>query len=443
VFSEIRDYIASRSVEPRVLLFYGSQCDEGLGDIFVGSRHYRCLQDIFPKFRFMVHTRQSESWRAACGAEIECIAQLPRDLIVNGLDLMIFDTGGFSTILPWVERSSAIAIDVPALTECMRIRHPETGWRHVKLPTEVNRPRRIWEVYEALGFKIERHKLSSPRGAVGGIFVNPYASFGLKSMCAPFLSELLEMLPRTCGGNTIICPPLPPHPPEDAAVFAELNRIVHATAQRQQVCIVQLNANEYIELIRSSKLVIGPDTSTQHIAANFGTPSIACFVPEAGYRYLFWASFGPGNVCVRIPRRKSAPEVRAAAEMTASLASAMLESDLGQQSSFPIPPSLQSFVDVCNQIARRRLDPEDGAAALQNAKKNLRALVPETWQRFVVPELTRIARGICRRAASMPDQLDPQGIAELENINAVQVIALLGESSRQNTCTDDRSDLQK
>jgi Glycosyltransferase family 9 (heptosyltransferase) len=433
MFSEIGNYIAGRSAEPRVLLFYGSQSDEGLGDIFVGSRHHRCLQDIFPKFRFIVHTRQNESWRAACSAEIECIAQLPRDLIVNGLDLMIFDTGGFSTIQPWVERSSAIAIDIPALTSCSRIRHPETGWRDVKLPPEVNRPRRIWETYEALGFKIERHKLSSPRGDAQGIFVNPYASFGLKCMCAPFLAELLDMLPRTCAGHTIVCPPLPPHPVEDAAVFAELNKIVVAAAQRRQVCIVPLGANEYIELIRSSRLVIGPDTSTQHIAANFGTPSIACFVPEAGYRYLFWASLGPGNVCVRIPRRKSAPEVRTAAELTAALASAMLEPHSGGPSPLLIPSSLQSFVDICSQLARRRSDLAQAAAPLQDAKENLRALVPERWQRFVVPELTRLARGICRRAALVPSQPDMRGIAELEEINAVQVVALLAKSRAQGT----------
>jgi heptosyltransferase III len=72
-------------------------------------------------------------------------------------------------------------------------------------------------------------------------------------------------------------------------------KVVAAAGEPVLNFVGELSFGETAELIRHARLFIGPDTSTTHVAAACGTPTIALFGPSDPVRWGPWPSAWPAG----------------------------------------------------------------------------------------------------------------------------------------------------
>ena len=167
----------------------------------------------------------------------------------------------------------------------------------------------------------------------GFIYLNPYASSAIKCLGKQLLTELLDVLADTCASAVIFCPGIPGGIADAEKAFYEaLNDCVTKAAIRRRVHrLPAMDKTQFLQTVRNASLVVGSDTSTQHVASMFGVASVACYPPGAGYRFYFWSSPGTTNLCVSAPDESDRAAVRSLAEFVGSLGPPLADGSTGAE----------------------------------------------------------------------------------------------------------------
>jgi hypothetical protein len=279
-------------------------------------------------------------------------------------------------------------------------------------------------VYEALG--LVRGALARRPEHVREqvVFLNPYASHKEKCLAPALLDALLQQLPAECSGLDLVVP----SPPErvsdgDVAFFAQLDSLLRSSVARGVTNVrPPMKLDEYVRTVASAACVVGPDSSTQHIAAVVGTPSIAVYPPESNFNFNVWSALGESSICFDMPSREASPALCAVASLVAMLAGHLARN--GVPDAAPNRFEERALIEEWRRVGRREDAVEAGARALARTERAVRAALPDAWSQIVLTELRWTFDRLCSRVEAT-ERNDNVSLAELESINACNVLRIL------------------
>ncbi len=414
--------------ELRVLLLFGGPFTNALGDTVLATRHYDQLLSLLPKAKLIVWTADRETWKTICGKDVRCTPFISRAQLKSA-DVIIFD---WVRVEQCTERliadSRALVIVIPNSTGDLRYRFPGEDWRTVKLEPMISHSQRITRAYAALGVMAGRR----PPGGIkvtkseSVLFVNPYASSFSKCLQPMFLKPLLKSLPTICRDTPIVVPPVPESAPGwERPQYERLGELVTAAAKTTNLRVLSaMGRAEFISSVRSCSLVIGPDTSTQHIAYRYDIPSISCYPWDSGYRYYYWGCPGPNSLCLRMPNPQDSRANGSCARLVSELAARLLHSHrrFGDSMHGDDPFSLLRVYDA---LARRTMSLKRGKKVLHAELAKIASTIPEEWTPFVIPELEQIGNEICDRWSEDSGVIDTVGLARLSDVYGMKILSVL------------------
>jgi hypothetical protein len=166
-------------------------------------------------------------------------------MIAHGADLVVFDGVDLDPLEEQLQTSDAAIVDIPPGGDFCRYRLPGCDWVAVGTRPNVNRPRRIFEAYEALGLEQRAPAHGVPHACEPVVFVNPYASHKEKCFSPALLDAVLQCLPAACAGIDVVVPSAPERIPEGDAGFcargcddetADEPRGVRSNGRRRGMC---------------------------------------------------------------------------------------------------------------------------------------------------------------------------------------------------------------
>jgi hypothetical protein len=185
--------------------------------------------------------------------------------------------------------------------------------------------------------------------------------------------------------------------------------------------------DRYCDDIAASALVVGCDTSSQHLAHAIGRPSITCYPPAVGrHLHLFWGPIREEALHFDIPPDQRVREQRSLATLVTRLGARLIGLDVRVETRRPPIPSqaplvAARFVEQClDYLAGRRR----GRQALSASLRRLRRGLPPQWADHVTAELQRIYADLpAVRSRTAADRRMARG--RLRHLNAPRVARLL------------------
>jgi hypothetical protein len=409
---------------PRALLLFARRRGNPVGDTAAAARNYACLRAAFGEFAMSVWNPDPALWSALCGTEVGYVP-FPGDCVaLHGVDLIVADCVQLDVELTAALDASGAAVLDLAPGRDFRWRLPGGAWHMLSLPQEVDWSRRLIAVYGLLGAHITDEQTLLPPGSRGsGIYVNPYASTAAKSLHPVFLREVLAQLADTSDAVDVVCP-APPEDGEDCDrdAYAALDACVREAARRNAriTALPPMRVTEYVERIRSAGAVIGSDTSSQHVAALYGVPSIACYPAHA--RGSYYRSPGWNNVCFTVPEPNRPAEQRSLAALVVTLARAFDHGTIAQPRTLPEATRL---FDTLRAVARRKLDVARAQPVADMVLNELRDALPAAWHPHALAEARALAAEIMERARIDFAAVDTHGNVRLDQGTAANVIAVV------------------
>jgi glycosyl transferase family 9 (putative heptosyltransferase) len=409
---------------PRALLLFARRRGNPVGDTAAAARNFACLRAAFGEIALSVWSPDPALWSALCGTDVAYVP-FPGDCVaLDSVDLIVADCVQLDVELAAaLDASGAAVLDLaPGLD--FRWRLPGGAWHTLSLPADVDWSRRLIAVYGLLGVRItdEQTLLPPPRRGTG-IYVNPYASTARKSLHPAFLRGVLARLAAAPDAVDVVCP-APPGDMEDvdSDAYAALAACVRDAARRSAHITVlpAMAVTEYVERIRSAGAVIGSDTSSQHVAALFGIPSIACYPPHA--RQSYYRSPGWNNLCLTTPEPERAAELQSLAALVAMLASAFARGMIAAPRTLPAATTL---FDTLRAVARRELSVARAQPVVDAALDALRDVLPAPWQSHALGEARALVAEIMDSARADFATVDRHGNVRLDQGTALNVIAVL------------------
>jgi len=409
--NEIRSYISQRrSAPPRVLLVVGGRFKNAIGDTVNFAYHLRHLREAFGSICTTVWGADDSLWKALCSDSVSCRPFIGEDEAVNGFDLVVFDWVEVSESIESIYAKSEVAL-LDFSRSWVRYRLGGSAWKQLTLPPASNHFRRLQMAYECLG--ITNMPLT--------LHLQP-----TKSLDEEALESLIHALVGEFHPRRVVCP----SPPQRVLAGQELayqnlanvvSRAEHSLGIR---VLKPLTVSEYIARVRTAAVVIGPDTSTQHIANYFGVPSIACYPPNAGFRFYYWGCPGPQNLCFRRPSPIQAVEVSEFASLVAYIARSLMTNKQNLQLEL-----CDKYVESCRDIARGDVSPEHGATQIDEHLTEMRSIIPARWHCFIFPELQTLAQEVCAiaRQASLNghDTLSLERLNDIFALKTVRAVSLM------------------
>jgi hypothetical protein len=432
---EIRAYLRHRSATPRVLLICGGQFSNAVGDTVTFAYHYRFLSAAVGPVRVTVWTADTDLWTLLCGDEISCTPFFERGDVVDGHDLIIFDWVTVGDSVEALFRGShSVLMEVGRAGAAMRYRLGSNPWRSIGLYPTANIVRRITQAYASLGVDPELASVGSACTRRTNwatrdtrVYLNPYGSNPQKCMDERVLGGIIGAMSKSFWGKNVqvSCPSMPAQlPPGDSSTFTNLAAVVTRAANAGTVCQLHpMSVSQYVKHVSEMDLVIGPDTSSQHIANYYGVPSVTCYPSSSGYRFYFWGCPGPNNLCYRTPDVYADGVLMDFGHFLSHLSECLLNASLVKDT----PPMLQcdQFMNLCSALCLRSLPATEGAKAIEDCITALESLVPPKWHSFIFPELRTIAGELCERAISSVSERDEVGLERMRDIYALKTIRLI------------------
>jgi hypothetical protein len=431
----MRAHIGKRkNRRPKVLLIVGGRFTNAIGDTVNFSYHARYLAAGLGPIQVTTLTSDASLWRILCGKTISSTPFISKQQATHGHDLLVFD---WVTVDQSVERlfsgSDAILLEI-LRDSSLRYRLGDSRWTFLRLPPTTNHYRRLESAYERLGVDMSRVEMPTGKPAKSDlkkIFLNPYASTAAKCLDHNLLDALIDRLTVESCGYEMIAPSIPNHvPPGESRSFSRLAKIITRASKRGVIRQLDLGVAEYVTCIRSVALVIGPDTSSQHIANYYGVPSIACYPSTAGYRYYFWGCPGPMNLCFNTPSAEKIDSIRDLASLVSSMAAVLLsKSCWPRPDKSPTAESCDRYLTTLRAVACGRLTAEEGVQEAEKTLTEMRAVVPDNWTDFVFPELIRLAQEVYSRAKQRKsrgkDNLTVERLSDVFALKTVRCLSLL------------------
>lgn len=451
---QIRSYLSDRrgANYVRVLLICGGQFSNALGDTTNFAFHLRYLSSALGPIAPTIWTADATLWTALCGNGVYCTPFLDRDDVVHRYQLVLFD---WVNVDPSVEtlfsESQAVLIDFGRSGAAMRYRLGSGLWQRVEVPPKVNNVLRLEQAYLALG--VPEHSLHRARAKLDSVgrtpsarrvYVNPYGSIPNKCIHPELFFAIIRALAGRLHGQSveIQCPTLPRQLlTGDNSTFQELSAIAQRCAEDHMVTLLPpLTVSEYVTHVRDSALVIGPDTSSQHLANYYGVTSIACYPWHTGYRYFYWGCPGPRNFCFRAPDAKLPNDCIAFASLVAFLSDCLLRPTSVE--GYPDAPVCKSYKELCCAIANGNPSSSGRALALKRCIADMEQLVPSEWKHFLFPELLKLADEICDPVVGESGARRPVELAmvRITDIYSLKVINVLASETTDNVVPIDTED---
>lgn len=415
---------APRGRVPRALLLFARRRGNPVGDTAAAARNYACLRAAFGEIAMSVWSPDAALWSALCGTEVGYVPFPGGCVALDDVELIVADCVRLDAELTAALDASGAAVLDLAPGRDFRWRLPRGAWHGLSLPPDVDWSRRLITVYGLLGAEItdEQTLLPPPRRGTR-IYVNPYASTARKSFRPEFLREVLAQLADAPDAVAVVCPAAPESVEEaDRDAYAALDACVRDAARSSARITVlpPMKVTEYVERIRAAGAVIGSDTSSQHVAALFGLPSIACYPPHA--RGSYYRSPGWNNLCFTVPEPDRAAERRSLAALVVTLACALVRGTVAGPRALPAATSL---FDTLRAVARRNLDVARAQPMIDAALETLREALPAPWHPHALAEAHTLAAEIMERARSDLGAADTHGNVRLDQGTAGNVIAVL------------------
>ncbi len=183
-----------------------------------------------------------------------------------------------------------------------------------------------------------------------------------------------------------------------------------------------MNRTEYISRVKGSRLIIGPDTSSQHIASLYDIPCISCYPNKSSYKYYRWAPPGALSLCFHLPPENDEVKVAAFAELICSLAK-IINHDFEKDS--PKEGLADDFIKICRAVASRTMSSQEGKVRISQTISKLNEFLPSSWRSFVIPELEQIGAEVCKRSTQTTNVTDKLGLLVISDIFALKTVSLL------------------
>lgn len=414
---------------PRVLLIVGGRFKNAVGDTVHFAYHVRYLTAALGDVRVTVWTSDEAVWTALCDARVTCVPFVTEQDGVYNHDLVVFDC---VTVDEAVEKlfskGKAALLDISPHGGWVRYRLEDPEWTVRLLPPKLNNLYRLQQAYECLGLTSAQILCAGTNSGATvrrQVYLNPYGSQADKCLDKELLRSLIEVMGTQFGGASVVSPSMPKAPPGQERRFEELDDVVSQAASRGTLRrLNSMSASEYIQHVRASAVVVGSDTSTQHVANYYAIPSIAIYPSSSGYRYYFWGCFGPGNICLAGPPMDDLEAKRHLADLTGYLAHRLTNRDAADHPGEMWP---MEYIHASRAMASGAITLEQGKQAIQSSLALIREIIPERWQAFVIPELQVLAQEIIARASqrigNQPDELSHERLKHVFALRTARLIA--------------------
>jgi hypothetical protein len=430
---DIRTYFERAAITTRrVLLIAGARFTNAIGDTVNFAYHNRFLKEYFCGLDMTVWGSDGELWTALCGEGVSCNAFVTNEQALNRFDLVVFDWVTVDEPTDQLFRhSTAAIIEISRDGGRIRYRMPKCGWKTVHLPASMNNCHRVQQAYEHMGLSHLAISLSRSRVPVrpntGTVYLNPYGSTAAKCLDANLLPATIEALFERFGPGAVVTPSMPQNvPDQEREAFVLRSDIVLTASSSGRLRLLEpMSKAQYIDAVRSSAVVIGSDTSTQHVSSWFGVPSIACYPHDAGYRYYFWGCPGPNNLCFNTPGGSELDLIIPFASLVALLAKRIATRDSTLE--LPLPLTCQKYLDICHRVAEGTLDTINARPEIEAALAHLLDQdVVSKWAPFLMPELRRFAAEL-RARSKTANGADRPSLQRLQDVYAIKAIQMLAE----------------
>jgi hypothetical protein len=431
MLARLRRYlVARRRGRPcRVLYVFGNPLGNALGDTIIASRSVPYLRHIAPRVHVSVWTGDERIWKLwRPGVDTRATLAI-EDL--DEVDFAVFE----NTHVPGVFKQRLRAGGAALLTWRPSDRHAvfvlDRGVdESVPLPVCSNVPSRSAEVYRALGWPDSAGANRRGRGArrAAQILVNPYSSVGAKSLTPQFLGLLLDAWRHAVpAGVELIVPARPGRAGgRDEQIYQEI-ALRAESAVGGPIVVRTLPLRAYLNAIARAALVIGPDTSSQHIAADCRTPSVSCYAPDAaGATYLTWGPPRADSLHFIYPRDLDRDAQERLAALVVELGLRLMgrhECTRVRVAAGPLRRSAKRF----EASVRQWMDGNVGARAeAPHLLAELRARVPASWASLLFDDLAILCReleGLGGRPDADSRYLVTTRMPQITGLKAVEVLA--------------------
>ena len=394
--------------------------------------------------------------------EVTTAATVSPEDLSHAFDVAVFETPRPATALAdLVAKSGGVVVHFWPSRRDATVRLGGAATMSIPLAPPTNMPMRVREVYRALGCRTPEARLAAP--ALPTIFFNPYASTSAKSLTPAFASAVLAVLQeRLCPALSIVvqCPQTY-STFEDASHLARLDAAMRG-AEGAHVSVLRTPGLEaYLRQVSGALVVVGADTSSQHLAAAYGRASIAFYPSHVGLGYyLAWGPTATRCLHFVAPEERDRATQRRLADMAGDLAALLARRAVLAQAarsglrSSPFDP--RGSAAGAGRAGRPRgglpvrggavggIQARDGAARVlretrsclagdANALRRLRRALatwrqsfPDSWRAHLFQEFEAIVRELPslrqHGARAVP--------AHLERLNVFKVAALLHRASR-------------
>jgi len=414
-----------------------------IGDTVVAVRHFYYWKALIPKSVFTVWTTDSEVWSSLSSGHVKTIAFLDARRLRFSYDLIIYDW-----VTPGDDCAKLLAA-TPAAKLFLASRAGNVAFqlgteapRVIRLPPMTNHTYRVDEIYEALGFQAG-NELSTrkPQPVQAGkfiVFVNCAASWSAKSIPVYFAGLLIRRLSCLEDRNTkvlvSVTKPNPMHGDEERTFFAHLNECILRESERSCVKVIDgLSKSEYVKLVEGASLVIGPDTSSQHIASFFGIPSITCYSEQRSHMFYFWNSLKWNAIGIKIPAEGQKRSERATLTLICEIASAFKGQGRSRWASASRREVARAAVgkirSALDWAAKGDHDLGFCKTIMEEQLYVLATTLPKSWRSVIIDDLKDSCAAVLSRSAQVRDSPDAIALKRIEQLNCLKTLDILLGSS--------------
>jgi hypothetical protein len=411
----ITDFCARRR-RARILLVFGSPLGNAFGDTIIATQHLAFLTSI-PNAELYVWTTSAEIWHAISPSAIQCELALTATQIQSEFDLIVLDWVRLgSDFRRLLGSSPAITIFWEGRPADLQIKMPGEAWTNFSLPPMSNHPDRIPQMYRALGCNVEFKQSEVTRPSRNHIYFNPFASTAKKSLPIPFAARLLDQLGQIPGIQILVAP-IPPTE-IDAGEFKKRHSFLRSTASSRSVQFLDsLSPSEYLDAIRLARLVVTPDTSSQHIAGLAKVPTLIFYNQTACFNHFYWGWPLANHISFCVPLQQFEGLVDLAAVIATHFADGKSTGAVN-----PFMSALEEFVGLTIEAALSTSPSRDKFEVLDRVHSRASALVKPGWREHLMLEVNQIAKELCQRTGQ---SLDPAVVrTRLEQLSALKVARL-------------------
>jgi hypothetical protein len=431
LFARLRADLAERGAgrRCRVLLVVANPLGNAIGDTAMAADHLPKLRQLARRVDVTVWTANEETWRFL-DPSVRTVPLVSDEQWRGDFDLIVVDGRPLTASLLRRATDRGVAV----LQWVAGARHAQLtlgrqGSIEAPLPPASNMPDHVALTYEALGFPaVDRLRVKAPSSLDDVVFFNPFASNFPRSLSPAFTGILLDAVLPAVGPSTTWLlqsgPVIARH--DDADGYGRLSAVLDSERYRGRLTRRAMDLSAYMRQVARSRFVIGADTSSQHLAAAAGRPSIAFYPPivSAGF-YLVWGPTAPSSLHFVAPPDTDPDRQRALASLIAQIVRVWL----GERPSARRAAGARMSYELAKTLVadgRRYVEGDRSVEpAMERRLAQLRARLTAPMFEPVRRELELLCEELRRSGAPTPAARRAVTLRQLDALNSVKVLGWL------------------